>query len=470
MKILLAVPTVDTCYEYVQPIGLMNLALIARGMGCEVDLLNFSGLSYKKGLSQILSRRYDLVGISCNFTNAAPYSMRYARDIKKAYPDTMVISGGNHATLLPEDLLFNEYDYVVYGEGEETFREFVQNMLEGKSPRDLKGLCRLEEGKVKRNAPREPIADMDTLPFNDYSLFDLNPYFKWAHMRYLNIETCRGCIYNCSFCATVRMWGHTYRHKSAERIVKEFKVAQNLACDFVFLADDDTAIDEKHLRRFCQLLIQEKASVPWGTTIGCNSIKDETTYDLMAESGCIKVNICIESANPRLLKAYRKPYTIEDNRKACMAMRKRGITVHNHGIIGFPDETLRETLNTYFYLIETSPIWHISILEPRPGTDYWETWDKKCDPTQYKLFGKANVILSRKKISSYFIYRIFALFYFLNPCRIGKALFHPVRGTRYSYWIQYYVAYRTLLANFFIFLGTVFSRIGKVFGLKGKNG
>ncbi|MDD5254688.1 MAG: radical SAM protein [Candidatus Omnitrophica bacterium] len=470
MKILLAVPTVDTCYEYVQPIGLMNLALIARGLGAQVDLVNLSSYSYKKGLARILSGRYDLVGVSCNFTNAAPYSMRYARDIKKVYPGTVVISGGNHATLLPEDLLFNGYDSVVYGEGEATFREFVQCMLAGKPTRELAGTCYLDNGKVKRNPAREPIQDMDTLPFNDYAEFDLEPYFKWAHMRYINIETCRGCIYNCAFCATVRMWGHKYRHKSPERIVREFKVAQGLKCDFVFLADDDTAIDEKHLRNFCALLIKEKASVPWGTTIGCNSIKDESTYDLMAASGCIKVNICIESANPRILKAYRKSYTIEDNRRACISMRKRGITVHNHGIIGFPDETIRESLNTYFYLIKTSPIWHISILEPRPGTDYWETWDKKGDPSQYKLFGKANVILSRKKISSYVMYRAFALFYFLNPRRIWNAAFHRVKGTRYSYWIQYYVAYRTLTANFLISLETMLGRVKKLLRIRPRHG
>ena len=452
MKVLLIAPTVDTCYEYVSPLGLMNLYLIGKELGCDMNLLDLSMVSYKTGLSKILSRQYDIIGISCNFTNAAPYCMRYAKDIKLKYPNTIIIAGGNHATLVPEDLLFNGYDYVVRGEGEVTFKEFLQRLLNGESVRDLKGLCYLGEEKIVGNPSREPISDLDTLPFNDYSEFNLEQYFKWAKINYLNIETSRGCIYNCSFCSTVKMWGNQYRHKSPRRIVDEFKVAKKLGCDFVFLSDDDTAFAEQNLRSFCQLLTKENIIIPWANTIGSNSIKDLSTFDLMAKSGCIKTNICIESANPRILMECRKPHTVEDNRRICLNLRKKGIIVHNHGIIGFPNETLWEVLNTYFYLMTTSSIWHISILEPRPGTDYWKSWNKKGDASQYKLFGKANVILSKRKASTYLIYRFFMLCYFLNPIRLWNALLNRKKAVRYNYLIQYRVAWRTLKINFLNFL------------------
>ncbi len=447
MKILLIAPTVDTCYEAVLPLGLMNLFLIGEELGCDMELLDLSRVSYKNGLKRILSKPYDLVGISCNFTNAAPYVMRYAKEIKNAYPGTTVIAGGNHATLMPEDLLFNDYDYIIAGEGEASFKEFLQRLLGRQPLSDLKGLCYLKNGEVVKNPAREPIEDLDSLPLNDYSRFDLGPYFKWAKIKYLNIETSRGCIYSCAFCATVKMWGHKFRHKTPSRIVQEFTIAKKLQCDYVFLCDDDTALDEGNLRNFCRLLIEKNIIIPWGTTLGSNSIKDPTTFDLMAKSGCAKANICIESANPQILKEYRKPYTVEDNRRTCFALRKRKILVHNHGIIGSPKETLRQTLNTYFYLIKTSPIWHVSVLEPRPGTDYWQEWCKKGDFSQYRLFGKANIFLSNKKVSNYLLYRFFALGYFLNPSRIWNALFNQKKATRYNYRIQYYVAYRTVKEN-----------------------
>ena len=121
------------------------------------------------------------------------------KDIKQKYPNTMIISGGNHATLAPKDLLFNGYDYIIYGEAEVSFKEFLLNILSGKSVRGLKGLCYLEDGKIVKNPSHEPIVDLDTLPFNDYSEFDLESYFRWSKLRYLNIQTSRGCIYDCAF-------------------------------------------------------------------------------------------------------------------------------------------------------------------------------------------------------------------------------------------------------------------------------
>ncbi|MDD5130442.1 MAG: radical SAM protein [Candidatus Omnitrophica bacterium] len=457
MKVLLVAPTVDTSYERVPNIGLMNLHLIGKELGCEMELMDLTEVPYQKGLSRILAAKYDLIGVSCNFTNAAPYCIRYGQDIKKKYPDTLVISGGNHATLVPEDLLFNGYDYVISGEGELTFREFLSNCIKGFSQKDLKGLCYARDNRIVKNPPQQPVEDLDTLPFNDYSEFNLEPYFKHSGLRYMSMETSRGCIYNCAFCSTVRMWGHNYRHKSPQRILDEFKVAKKLKLDFVFIEDDDVAIDEQNLRNFCKLLIKENLNILWGTTINPRSIKDDSTLDLMKESKCIKVNICIESANPRLLKEYRKPYTVNDNRLMCKKLLSRGFLIHNHGIIGFPNETIRESLNTYFYLIKNAPMWHISVLEPRPGTDYWKKWDKQHDVQQYRLFGKAEVILGKHKVVIYLIYRIFALCYFLNPARIYKALFSKNKSLRYNYRVQYYVAYRTLKANLFIFLKKCFS-------------
>lgn len=451
MKVLLVIPTVDTCYERVPSMGLMNLYLVGKQLGHDMTLMDLTEMPYRRGLNMILSRRYDIIGISCNFTNAAPYCMEYAKDIKEKYPDTMVISGGNHATLAPEDLLYNAYDYIVCGEAEATFTDLLSMLSNNRAIDEIAGISYLKGERIVRNRLREPIGDLDSLPFNDYSEFDLEYYFKRSGIRYISMETSRGCIYNCAFCSTVKMWGHRYRHKSARRILAEFKVAQRLNLDFIFIEDDDTALDEEHLRNFCQLLVEEGIGVPWGMGIGSISIRDESTFDIIARSGCLKVNVNIESANARILKEYRKPYTIEDNRRLCENLKKRGILIHNHGIIGLPGETPRETLNTYRYLIKTSPLWHISVLEPRPGSDYWIDWKGKGDRSQYRLFGKANAILGRNKPFVYFIYRIFALFYFLNPVRIYKAAFAIPKGIRYSYRVQYYVACKTLKTNFLNF-------------------
>lgn len=261
------------------------------------------------------------------------------------------------------------------------------------------------------------------------------------------METSRGCIYNCSFCSTVKMWGHKYRHKSPSRILEEFKIAERLKLDFVFIEDDDVALNEQNLIDFCNLLVKEKINVYWGMGIGSRSIKHESTLDLIVKSKCIKVNVNIESASPRILKAYRKPHTVQENRKLCDGLLRRGVLIENHGLIGYPDETIGEMLKTYFYLMKTSQIWIVSILEPRPGSDYWKDWKGRGDSSQYRLFGKANVFWGKRKPVIFMIYRILAVFYFLNPSRIWRSLFSRNKAVRYAYQRKYYIAYKTIKAN-----------------------
>jgi len=90
----------------------------------------------------------------------------------------------------------------------------------------------------------------------------------------------------------------------------------------------------------------------------------------------------------------------------------------------------------------------VTILEPRPGNDYWDNWDGKHNISEYMKFGKANIILNYRKFFYYSIYRFFCVIYFFNPFRIYKALFLKPAVIRYNYWIQYFVAYKILQANF----------------------
>ena len=102
-------------------------------------------------------------------------------------------------------------------------------------------------------------------------------------------------------------------------------------------------------------------------------------------------------------------------------------------------------------MIRTSPTWQVSILEPRPGNDYWHAWKKTGDVEQYRLFGKANVILEKNPIKAwavYYLYRIMVLFYLLNPHRAYKAFFTKDKAIAYWYKIHYIVAARTLRVNF----------------------
>ncbi len=452
MNILLAAPSAQTRFEYFPSIGLMNLFLIAKDLGCHVEYLDLTEDSYAKGVDRILENQYDLVGVSCSFTNTAPYCMTYARKIKAKFPDTEVIAGGIHATFVPEDLLFNQYDAVVYGEGELTFKRFLRQRLKGESVKHLEGICRLQDGRVIKNPPAERIENLDDLPVNDYTHFDMEPYFKRAGIRLIQMMTSRGCRFNCRFCSTVRMWGR-HRQQSARRMVREFLTAKQMGVEYISIEDDDFCLNEKNVREFCRLLTEENAVIPWSMTLGARSVSDESTLDLLARSGCRVAGISIESASPKILKQLGRVYTVDDNIRMFRALKKRNIMVENKGLIGFSDESVKDVVMTYRHLFHTSDFWHGSILEPRPGCEYWESWEKKGDTAQYERFGKGNVFFAKNKTATYILFRFFAVLYLLSPRRVFLSLFGRDPIVRYWHRKYYIMAYWTLKANIEDFLG-----------------
>ena len=447
MKILLLIPPSDIRYEYAPSVGLMNLFLVAKDLGCAVELVDLTEYSYSKSVRKITSQRYDLVGVSCNFSNVAYSGMQYAQEIKKHFPDTVVVAGGHHATFVPGDFLNNGFDCVVYGEGELTFQEYLERLKAGETTTDLKGTYILHNGEIRKNPPRETIEDLDTLPINDYSEFDLEPYFKQSGIRFLQIMTARGCVHNCSYCSASKMWGRKFRQQSPQKIVDQFHYAKKLGVELIAIEDDDFGLQEKNVQKFCRLLIDQDTVIPWIMTIGSRSVREDLTLDLAAQAGCVMTMVSVESASPRILKAYRRPSSAEDNAKICRKLHDRGILVHNKGLIGHPDETVSEILSTYRHLRKTADVYHASILEPRPGTDFAEIWENKDDPEQYRLFGRGNAFLAKNKIVVYFLYRIMAVLYLSNPKRLYLALFGHTALIRYFYRKYYSMAYWGLRAN-----------------------
>jgi hypothetical protein len=132
------------------------------------------------------------------------------------------------------------------------------------------------------------------------------------------------------------------------------------------------------------------------------------------------------------------------------AVKERGMLCKNSGIIGHPDEPLSSMVRTYAYLLRRAPLWQMSILEPRPGNEYWDDWRRDRSIEDYRKLGKLNVLLveSRwRRMAIYVLSRFMALLYFLDPRRIWGAAFVRDKHIQYWYRVHYRVAFATVKAN-----------------------
>jgi radical SAM superfamily enzyme YgiQ (UPF0313 family) len=94
----------------------------------------------------------------------------------------------------------------------------------------------------------------------------------------------------------------------------------------------------------------------------------------MVNVGCRCLFFGIESANQRILDYYQKGITPEQSEKAVCKARKAGIDVIvGSFIVGAPDETLREIINTLHFANRLDlDVPDVNILGAHVGTDIWD--------------------------------------------------------------------------------------------------
>lgn len=311
----------------------------------------------------------DIVGISAvsqNYGRAISYAVE-AR--QRTIP---VLIGGVHISFLPETLA-PEMDIGCIGEGEQTIVDLLRLYIENGnfSPAGLaavKGIVyRGPEGKLQRTAERLPCMDLDSLPPPDRALL--------GNSSHASLFTSRGCPYRCSFCASARFWNKV-RFFSAERVVSEVELLiNNHGATFISFFDDLFVADKKRFFRIIELLEQKgiTGKVRFGCSVRANTVTEEIAAGLK-RLGVVSVGMGLESGNQRILSNLKgSGITVEQNRNAVKLLRKNGITPNASFVIGSPDETEQEALDTLRFIRSVDlGLFEIYVLTPFPGTPVWE--------------------------------------------------------------------------------------------------
>jgi len=338
----------------------------------------------------------EVVGVSV-LTAKVPSAFKIAEICKNIDPKMVVVFGNHHPTIKPDEILSNEdVDFVVRGEGEETFSSLIDN-LGSPSPdyHSITGLSFRDNGKIINNDDRILIDDLDALPFPARDkLLNLQTY---TSTQLSMVMTSRGCPYNCSFCASHNMWGKKVRFRSVENIINEIDELKTVySIKNITFMDDSFTINKERVKELCLAMIEKHINITWSCLTRVNIISDEIIV-LMKKAGCTKVDVGIESGNQRVLDLINKGITVEQVRKAVEILKRNKMYWSGFFIFGFPTETENEISDTINFLKELKPNWaNISIFTPYPGTDLYELSLEKgmiTEPPDYTLYSHQNVDL-----------------------------------------------------------------------------
>ncbi len=397
-------------------LSLPSLASILKEIGCEVKI-------YFEEITQINwqdIKNADLIGIS-SLTCTIEEALRIAK-IAKIFKKPVVM-GGPHVTFEPLTALNSYCDFVVRGEGEETFKELITSLREDRPLDRIKGLSYKDENNQIHHNPFRPLTpDLDSFPDPDFT-----SVVNRERLKIIPISTSRGCPYNCDFCSVTTFFGHKYRMRSIDRVIREIKDLSPKPKK-LFIVDDNFVVNRKRTIELLKEMIKEKIDIPWSTQVRVEVGEDEEILHLMRKAGCYWVHIGFESINPKSLEEVHKKQRIEDYKKAVEKFNKFGINVHGMFIFGFDEDepNIFQKTAKFASKIKLSTVQFL-ILTPIPGSKLYERFKKRARifTRKWSFYDGHHVVFNPLKVSSYLLQKetIVAMKKFYSLSEAIKVLF-----------------------------------------------
>jgi radical SAM superfamily enzyme YgiQ (UPF0313 family) len=306
----------------------------------------------------------DLVGIGSMTPN-----------IKRAYQiadefrerGKTVTIGGIHASMLPEEAS-KHADSVVIGEAEDLWPQLIQDFKDG----HLQKFYRFT---------RYP--NLENMPTPRYDLIKGDRYV-------INqVQTTRGCPFDCEFCSVKAFSGKQFRCKTIDQVVKEIEALTPYYIMNVYgyelklpktllFADDNIVGNKSHSKKLFEALIPMRLT-DWYCEASINVGRDKEMLAMMKEAGCHAMIIGIESVNQDTLVGMEKKINKVDEYYECIDnIQSSGIKVLGSFVLGSDseDETIFE--KTVKFIRDTNMVYSmINVLTPLPGTRLFERFDRE---------------------------------------------------------------------------------------------
>jgi len=445
-------------------LSLSCLAASAKLAGHTVDILDLSYRTYDPEWlrNYIVNGGYDVIGVTAT-TPLANQMRDISFLVKSVSKDIVIVGGGAHPSALPvETMRESLLDYVAFGEADDTFVE----ILDGKSPEEISGICWRNGSDVVMNRPRPLIADLDELPVPAWELYPIDEYrgrITKIIARYspiTTIEFSRGCVFKCDFCGSKNTMGLGYRKKSPERCAEEMKYLEGLGYREVILADDIFTSDNGWAMQVCEEMIRRDVKLAWTCTNGIRvDSANAELFRAMRRAGCYRVHFGFESGNDDVLKAFGKggKASLRQGIEAVNEAREAELDTWGMFMVGLSADTEHTMLDTINFARQVKvDVMKFGITVPFPGTPMFADLRrngkiKTYDWDDYNVYNEVSAIFDHPRLSwdtiKHYYKQAYLKCYYLNPSYIWRRFVRSVRTFEFFWDVYFSIRFLFLLMN-----------------------
>ncbi|MGD2079470.1 MAG: radical SAM protein [Chloroflexota bacterium] len=375
-------------------LGQQYVAAALLEAGCDVQVIDAAARHFEHDTAWIVSRvqafKPDMVGLGL-FTRWVWHAYQLVEALRGEVP--VMVAGGAHATVRPDETLARGFDIAVIGEAERTVVELVE-WVEGQRPLSSVSGIRYRDsaGQIRCGRPGGLMADLDSLarPAHAQPLYDSQWYDRSGRAAVPGgILTSRGCPARCTFCANY-VTGRRFRYRSAEDVVDELNAYHERYGQCFFPCwDDALTANRRRLFHLCQVIEEEiRFDFTWSAITRATMVTPELLA-AMKRAGLAAVNFGVESGDDDILRAIKKGITTDHVVQALEWAKAAGLRTTCNFMLGFPQETPQALERTLRFMERIAPMVDnfstMGVVVPFPGTPLYEAYHQEYGFTEWWL-------------------------------------------------------------------------------------
>lgn len=295
-------------------------------------------------LKDIYKNDYDVILFSTYIWNVNDI-VKLCDNIKKVKPNMKIALGGPEVSYDSEDSMkkYDFVDYILYGEGELVFRDFVKHLKGDIKIEDVDGIVYRNNKDIIKNKPMKLLENLDLIP---------SPYEKLNKEEYENrivyYETSRGCPFNCQYCLSSTLEG--LRYFSIDRVKKDLKALIDARVSQIKFIDRTFNANKKFAMEIMKFLMEnDNDYTTYHFEVTAHLLSDDMLEFLKdCKEGLFQFEIGVQTTNEKVLDAVGRR---DDFGKLSYVVKKiasyRNIHQHLDLIAGLPYEDYKSFENSF---------------------------------------------------------------------------------------------------------------------------
>ena len=365
-------------HEQWQDHGLGLLRTIMHQEGIQTDVASTRAITKWEQLYKKV-QGYEIVIMNVR-SYTYPGALRAAQIVKEVNPNGLVLAGGMHATVAPDEMeAVAAFDKIIQGPGEKTIVDLVRNPHD--FPRMIKGVgarSMAEWPMIDRTLWPKPASRQVRRRFN----WPLEPECGWGPPGVATIITSRVCPWQCVFC-NENSYIPNMGRRPVEAVIDELNYLDDkYGVGSVVIHDSMFFQNPRWLKEWIELYPRKANKVwPYWAAGRADTVKQwpDLFEALVKETNWKTISIGFESGSDRILRLLNKECTEEDNFFAIDMLNRLADEFEAKGedppkfwsniMLGIPGETHEDAFKTMRMLKRMRHVFpSIAFYAPYPGS------------------------------------------------------------------------------------------------------